>query len=77
MESRSCPSCFKVKQIPVPLPLCQSCIRLVPAKLQSEYVTASLAGDQKALIRLNGEMVTTAWSAFDKAKGALVERGAR
>lgn len=78
IETRSCPSCFKVKRIPVPLPVCQSCIRLVPAGMQAAYVTAVLAENAKDLIRLNGEVVTAAWSMLDKTpKGAPVERGAR
>lgn len=60
------------------MPVCIFCICLVSAKLQSEYVTAVLAGSAKELIRLDGEVVTAAWSAFDKTvKGAPVERGAR
>ena len=76
-ESRRCPSCFVVKRIPVPLPVCRDCIQLVPNKLQSEYCAAVLAQDKKELIRLNGEIVTTAWQAHENTPQMRAERGAR
>jgi len=75
---RNCPSCFRLQQIPAPLPICRACIPGVPAKLQSALASAILGGDQKTILRVTGEVVTAAWEALAK-KGAPVpvEQGAR
>jgi hypothetical protein len=77
IERRSCPACFRVKTIPVPMPICRTCIQHVPSKLQAAYVTAIFAGDKKAQLRLDGEMVTAAWSAQSPQAPAAMSRGAR
>ncbi|HJQ27682.1 MAG TPA: hypothetical protein VKA60_27610 [Blastocatellia bacterium] len=73
-EMRSCPACFTVKRIPVPMPVCQHCVKLVPNKMQSDFVTAINTGDKKAELRLAAEIVTTAWDAAEERR-AIIEEG--
>lgn len=63
---RNCPSCFRLKVIPSPLPVCRTCIGKVPRVLQSALATAILGGDQKEILRVTGEVVTAAWQENDK-----------
>lgn len=75
---RRCPSCFRLKEIPQPLPVCQTCIKAVPNMLQSKLASAILAGDGKRILAVSGEVVTSAWSALDdKGRPHRLERGAR
>lgn len=76
-ERRHCPSCFQTKVIPPPLPVCVSCIKLVPPKLQTALANALISGDAKEILRATGEAITAAWSAVaEKKKAAPAEMSA-
>jgi hypothetical protein len=66
--NRRCPSCFLMKDIPAPLPVCRTCIGRVPNKLQSLLASAIISGDKKEILRYSGEVVTTAWGALEENK---------
>lgn len=63
---RRCFACFRMKEIPEPLPVCRTCIGLVPYKLQSEFASAVITCNPKAQIAAAGAIVTTAWDVLQK-----------
>lgn len=80
-ETISCPACFKVKRVNSSSPVCDSCIRLIPARLQAEYATAYMSSNKAEIMRLAAAIVTAANGALDvtwqNSRKGLTIAGAR
>lgn len=73
-ETLSCPSCFKVRRITAPSPVCAGCIKLVPTRTQSALASAILAGDELAKRRALADMVKAASDELDRRHAAKAAR---